>query len=205
MILLNTGTADPPVPRGFTLSRGRYFTPEVGLTSDEIVKSALELVAEVITSAAWADATLPDADAAPTAEVGKDVTDWLTLHFNSADDEELIAVFIDLQGRVLTIEQIGIGGLRYAFLPFRHLIRRALELNSAQVILAHNHLNGCPLPSIADLRTTRHIEGILKLLQIDLAAHYIAAGGRLRAIEPANFDRDPAPEPGPDPRELLSV
>jgi len=57
----------------------------------------------------------------------------------------------------------------------REILRRALELKAAALILAHNHPSGDPSPSPADLKVTRQILLAAKLLQVRLLDHLVIA------------------------------
>jgi DNA repair protein RadC len=55
----------------------------------------------------------------------------------------------------------------------REVIRRALELQSAAIILVHNHPSGDPSPSRADIEITRRIVEAGKPLNIAVHDHLI--------------------------------
>jgi DNA repair protein RadC len=55
----------------------------------------------------------------------------------------------------------------------REVVKRALELNSAAVILVHNHPSGDPSPSRADIDVTRAIAAAGKPLGIAVHDHLI--------------------------------
>ena len=53
------------------------------------------------------------------------------------------------------------------------IVRRALELGSTALILAHNHPSGDPTPSSADIRMTEEIVTISGLMGIVVHDHLI--------------------------------
>lgn len=55
----------------------------------------------------------------------------------------------------------------------REVIRRALELGSAAIILVHNHPSGDPSPSRADIEVTRAIAEVGRPLNIALHDHIV--------------------------------
>jgi DNA repair protein RadC len=57
----------------------------------------------------------------------------------------------------------------------REIVKRALSLNAAAVIFAHNHPSGNPQPSGADLDITKTLQNALGLLDIRVLDHIIAA------------------------------
>ena len=61
-------------------------------------------------------------------------------------------------------------------LPLRDLIGDALRLGARRLIVAHNHPNGDPAPSRADLVTTRRLVEVARPLGIRVTDHLIFAG-----------------------------
>jgi DNA repair protein RadC len=55
----------------------------------------------------------------------------------------------------------------------REVIRRAIDLGSASIILVHNHPSGDPAPSRADIALTRDIADAGKRLGIGVHDHVI--------------------------------
>jgi DNA repair protein RadC len=55
----------------------------------------------------------------------------------------------------------------------RVVVQRALELNAAAVVLAHNHPSGVAEPSQADLRITQRLQAALELVDIRVLDHFI--------------------------------
>jgi DNA repair protein RadC len=64
----------------------------------------------------------------------------------------------------------------------REIVRAALEVNAAVVIVAHNHPSGIALPSPADVTLTRLLGDALALLEIRLLDHYIVAGDSVYSL-----------------------
>ncbi|MDO7629748.1 MAG: hypothetical protein MUQ84_02350, partial [Loktanella sp.] len=60
----------------------------------------------------------------------------------------------------------------------REVMKRALELNAASLILVHNHPSGDPTPSDADIAMTKQIEAAGKTLSITLHDHIIIGKSR---------------------------
>ncbi len=51
-------------------------------------------------------------------------------------------VFLDAQNRLLTLEELFRGSLTQTSVYPRDVVKRALDLHAAAVILAHNHPSG---------------------------------------------------------------
>lgn len=55
----------------------------------------------------------------------------------------------------------------------REIVKRALEVNAAAIILTHNHPSGVSDPSIADKQVTERIVNASKLLDIKVLDHIV--------------------------------
>ena len=59
----------------------------------------------------------------------------------------------------------------------RELVKEALRLNAAAVIVSHNHPSGNPEPSGADKVLTQRLREALALVDVRTLDHIIVAGG----------------------------
>ena len=92
------------------------------------------------------------------------------------DRERLLAAHLDADGAVIRVDaQAG----QHDLLVVRtaELVREACLCRTRRLLLAHNHPSGDPTPSRADRLTTRHLAGLLQLLDIELVDHLIFARG----------------------------
>ena len=55
----------------------------------------------------------------------------------------------------------------------REVVKRALELNAAAVIFAHNHPSGVSEPSQADQRLTQRLKAALGTVDIRVLDHFV--------------------------------
>ena len=55
----------------------------------------------------------------------------------------------------------------------REVVKRALELNAANLIMVHNHPSGDPTPSCADIELTHHLKTSLLPFSIQVLDHFI--------------------------------
>jgi DNA repair protein RadC len=58
------------------------------------------------------------------------------------------------------------------------LMRRALEVGAASLVLVHNHPSGDPSPSGADLEMTAQIQAAATVVSVTIADHVIVGNGR---------------------------
>jgi len=70
-------------------------------------------------------------------------------------------------------ENMGDGSIDQAAIYTREVIKRAMELGSAALILVHNHPSGDPSPSKQDIEITRQIVEAGKRLGIGVHDHII--------------------------------
>ncbi|WP_374322217.1 DNA repair protein RadC [Brevundimonas sp.] len=87
--------------------------------------------------------------------------------------EQFRALFLDNRNQLLTDELVADGTLDHAPVYPREVIRRALEVSAASLILVHNHPSGDPTPSRADIEVTRQVAEGAKLFGIKLHDHLI--------------------------------
>lgn len=87
--------------------------------------------------------------------------------------EEFYVLFLDNQHRVIRGESLFQGTIDAASVYPREVVKRALELNAAALILAHNHPSGVAEPSQSDRRITRRISDALALVDIRVLDHFV--------------------------------
>src|SRR5690606_40150797 len=71
---------------------------------------------------------------------------------------------------------LGAGTVDHAPVYPREVMRRALEVSSAAVILVHNHPSGDPTPSQADIDMTRQVIEAGRALRIAVHDHLVEIG-----------------------------
>ncbi len=74
-----------------------------------------------------------------------------------ATREQFRVLFLDVKNQIIADEVQGEGGHDHAPVYPREVLRRAIELRAAALILVHNHPSGDPRPSNADVEITREI------------------------------------------------
>ena len=67
------------------------------------------------------------------------------------------------------------GTIDHAAVYPREVIRRALDLGAASVIMVHNHPVGTPQPSDEDVAMTREVAAALTAVGIDLHDHVVVS------------------------------
>ncbi len=84
-----------------------------------------------------------------------------------------MSLYLDARHRLIECEESAQGTLtRMAVYP-REIARRALSLNAASLIVAHNHPSGVVEPSASDCRLTRTLRDTLALIDVQLIDHLV--------------------------------
>jgi len=91
--------------------------------------------------------------------------------------EIFACLFLDNRHRVIRYEELFQGTIDGASVHPREVVRRALEVNAAAVIFAHNHPSGVTEPSQADLRITQRLKDALALVDVRVLDHLIIGEG----------------------------
>lgn len=89
------------------------------------------------------------------------------------DTEQFRILFLDTKNVLIADEEQAKGTLDHVPVYPREVVKRALELNAASLILVHNHPSGDPTPSDADIDMTRQITTAAKALAITVHDHLI--------------------------------
>lgn len=103
----------------------------------------------------------------------QDTRQYLQLVFESYRNEVFAAIFLDNRHRVLGFEELFFGTIDGASVHPRVVVQRALDLNAAAVIFAHNHPSGVAEPSRSDEALTRRLKEALALVDIRVLDHVV--------------------------------
>jgi DNA repair protein RadC len=99
--------------------------------------------------------------------------------------ERVRVLHLNTRNMLIRDELMSEGSIDQAAVHIREVIRRAIDLGSAAIILVHNHPSGDPSPSRADIDLTRSIMEAGKRLNIAVHDHIIIGTGghaSLRAL-----------------------
>lgn len=87
--------------------------------------------------------------------------------------ERVRVLHLNARNMLIRDENMGDGSIDQAAIYVREVIRRAIDLGSAAIILVHNHPSGSPEPSRQDIDVTRQIIEAGKRLNIAVHDHII--------------------------------
>ena len=105
------------------------------------------------------------------------VRQYLQLHLAAKPHEVFAVIFMDVQNRLLAMEEMFRGTLTQTSVYPREVVLRALHHQCAAVVLAHNHPSGSVQPSRADEALTQTLKSALALVDVRVLDHVIVGTG----------------------------
>lgn len=114
---------------------------------------------------------------APVFDSPQTVKDYLQLALGGKPHEVFAVLFVDSQHRLIACEELFRGTLGAASVYPREVVKRALALNAAAAILAHNHPSGVAEPSRADEALTQSLKAALALVDVRVLDHFVVGQG----------------------------
>ena len=119
---------------------------------------------------------------APVFDAPARVKDYLALHLAGLEHEVFAVLFLDGQHRLLRLETLFTGTLTQTSVYPREVVRRALQLNAAALVLAHNHPSGLAEPSRADEYLTQTLKRALQLVDVRVLDHLVIGRGQVTSM-----------------------
>jgi len=123
----------------------------------------------------------------PAFDAPAKVKGYLKLQLGSRGFEVFAVMFLDAQTRLLRFEEMFRGTLTQASVYPREIVKRALELGAASVILAHNHPSGDAQPSRADERLTQTLKSALMLVDVRVLDHFVVGANEVISFAERNL------------------
>lgn len=108
----------------------------------------------------------------PRLSTPEDVYEHLR-SMSTLNKEAFRGLYLDVKGQLVHDEIVSLGTLSMNLVHPREVFRPAVEHSAASLILAHNHPSGDPTPSAEDLRVTRQLAEVGRLLDIEVLDHVI--------------------------------
>ncbi len=111
-----------------------------------------------------------------------DTEAYLQARIRHLGHELFCCLYLDNRHRVLRFDEMFRGTIDGTSVYPREVVKEALAVNAAAVILAHNHPSGVAEPSQADERITRRLKSALELVDIRLLDHFIIGDGKTTSM-----------------------
>lgn len=105
------------------------------------------------------------------------VKDYLQMRLGALPHEVFAVLFLDAQHRLIRFEPMFRGTLTQTSVYPREVLKRALALEAAAVILAHNHPSGVAEPSKADEFLTQSLKAALQMIDVRVLDHFVVGRG----------------------------
>lgn len=103
-------------------------------------------------------------------------------------EEVMVMLVLDIKNNVIGAFEVSRGSLNASIVHPREVFKRALLLNGASIILAHNHPSGDTTPSKEDIKTTRRLVEGGDILGINVLDHLIIGdNGRYISLKEMNL------------------
>jgi DNA repair protein RadC len=109
---------------------------------------------------------------------GQEVIDYCKVTMAHLQIEQLRLLYLDRQHQLIAEEVQQQGTIDHTPVYIREVIKRALELGAAGLIVVHNHPSGDPTPSRADIQVTRDMQDAAATLGIIVHDHIIIGQNR---------------------------
>lgn len=136
---------------------------------DDIIEQALQIMANRLGQEPSQVMSRPE-----------DVKRYCTMRLGLKDHEVFMVLYLDSRHRLITAREEFRGSLTSTSVYPREIIKSALNLSAAAVILCHNHPSGSLEPSQADKALTRTLKQGLACIDVEVLDHIIV--GRTNAL-----------------------
>lgn len=107
----------------------------------------------------------------------RDAYDLLHPRMRDLLQEQFTIILLDRRSKVISIEEIHVGGMSAMVVDPKIIFQKALERRASSVILSHNHPSGSPSPSNEDLRLTEKVKAAGSFMDIKVLDHIIIGEG----------------------------
>lgn len=111
-----------------------------------------------------------------------DTEQFLMARLRHLPHELFCCLYLDNRHRVLQFDELFRGTIDGTSVYPREVVKQALAVNAAAVILAHNHPSGVAEPSQADERITQRLKAALELVDIRLLDHLVIGDGAIISL-----------------------
>ncbi len=99
--------------------------------------------------------------------------DYLVIDMAHLKVERVRVLYLDTRNRLIDDHHVGDGSIDEASIHPREVIKRAMDVGAAALILVHNHPSGNAEPSKADIQITKKIAEAGRLMGVTVHDHVI--------------------------------
>lgn len=113
-----------------------------------------------------------------------DAANLLMYDLQNKEQEYLYVILLDTRNRVIGQPvEVYHGSLNTSLIRIAEILREAIRVNAASIIVVHNHPSGDPSPSPEDVAVTRAISDAGKLMDIQLLDHLVIGHQRFVSLK----------------------
>lgn len=87
--------------------------------------------------------------------------------------EHVYVIYLDTKLKIISEKLIFIGTIDVSIIHPREIYKEAIKNSASKIIVIHNHPSGDPTPSDNDIKFTKQLDEVGKLMQIPLLDHII--------------------------------
>lgn len=98
---------------------------------------------------------------------------YLQFKLATLEHEVFTVLFLDNRHRLIDCVEMFNGTIDQSAVYPREVVKKALELNAAALILAHNHPSGVAEPSESDVAITHRLRKALELIEVRVLDHFL--------------------------------
>jgi DNA repair protein RadC len=107
-----------------------------------------------------------------------DIAALLMVEMSHLDQEQMRVACLDTRNKVQKIHLVYQGSLNASLVRVGEIFKEPIKLNSAAIIITHNHPSGEPAPSPEDVLVTREIVQAGKILDVEVLDHLVIGQGK---------------------------
>lgn len=106
------------------------------------------------------------------------IINYLKMTIGNNQKESLCTLYLDTRMKLIAADTEEYGTIDRIGIYHREIIKRALDLHAAGIVISHNHPSGDPKPSKADIQLTDQLNKICVNMGIKLLDHVIISEKR---------------------------
>ena len=123
----------------------------------------------------------------PILDTFEKVVDYCQIHMAYNVNEQLRLLFLNTKNILIHDEVQQYGTINHTAMYPREVVKRALDLGAASIIMIHNHPSGDPTPSNEDIQLTRQVTRAAESLGISLHDHLIIGKGKFTSLRSGGY------------------
>jgi len=117
----------------------------------------------------------------------EDVVRLIKTELKDKKKEHFFVILLDTRNQYLGKDKVSVGSLDTSIVHPREVLKPALSLSAASVILVHNHPSGDPEPSEEDIKLTKRLVEAAEIMGIDVLDHIIIGDKKYLSLKARNL------------------